>query len=241
MKKTLLAAALLLGALTINAQDYKNSIGANVGNMFGVSYKGFIFGVDGLALQADLGVKLSNWGKAMTISTHVHGEGFDQRTTNSGTASVSMDYFTFELNPNIVYQRPITSGSWGSLSWFAGGGISLGLMKSGAHGDYYWDENGNKHDFFWAVSQTIEVPTYDDEGEPNGTKKEAMVPVTGKFGFNAIGGVEMKMANLPLAFSLDFRPGYGMQFDVDKTDGVTTETQTHFFDWTLAAAIRYCF
>ena len=69
MKKTLLAAALLLGALTVSAQDYKHSIGATVGSMYGVSYKGFIFGVEGLALQADLGVKLGNYMARLLLCT----------------------------------------------------------------------------------------------------------------------------------------------------------------------------
>ena len=239
MKKTLLAAALLLGALTISAQDYTHSIGATVGNMYGVSYKGFIFGVDGLALQADLGVKISNYGKAATITTRVDGNS----NTNSGTFANSQDYFTFEVNPNVVYQRDITSGGWGKLSWYAGGGISIGMMKSGASGNFYMDDNGALHDFWWAVSARI-----DTDGD--GSKDADAVDLGGKFGFNAVGGVEMSLAGAPLVIGLDFRPGYGLQFlSQDMMVGMSptgpvmkkASITTSFFDWTLAASIRYRF
>ena len=46
------------GGRTTGGGSYTHRIGGMVGNMFGASYKGFIFGVDGLALQADLAVKL---------------------------------------------------------------------------------------------------------------------------------------------------------------------------------------
>ena len=231
MKKTLLAAALLLGALTISAQDYTHSIGATVGNLYGVSYKGFIFGVEGLALQADLGVKISNFGKAATITTRVDGNS----STASGDFGQGIDYFTFEANPNVVYQRDITSGGWGKLSWYAGGGISLGMMKYDGREGAYWDEDGNDKNFWWAMSH--KTPGTDDQ----------WIDLGGKFGFNAIGGVEMSLANAPIVLGLDFRPGYGLHFVTDATVGINMMTgaaikgsiTTSFFDWTLAASVRY--
>lgn len=52
----------------------------------------------------------------------------------------------------------------------------------------------------------------------------------GKFGFNAIGGIEYKF-NIPLTLQADFRPGFGMHFNRDYT--------MPFFDWSLCLGIRY--
>ena len=61
-------------------------------------------------------------------------------------------------------------------------------------------------------------------------------PMTlGKFGLNAYAGVGYKMNNLPLAFGLDFRPGYALDINVPY------ELLLHQFDWHLAASVRYCF
>ena len=61
-------------------------------------------------------------------------------------------------------------------------------------------------------------------------------PITfGKFGLNAMIGAGYKLANLPLTFALDFRPGYAMLLNVK------TETLLSIFDWHLAASVRYCF
>lgn len=258
MKKTLLAAALLLGALTINAQDYKHSIGANVGSFYGLTYKGFI--TENLAIVADLGVNLSNFGNSYTLTRRIDGETI---TTHFGPnyddfervsdkvfkekQKYGVNYFTFELNPNLVYQMKITDFGAGSLSWFAGGGLSIGMMKYGAdkynNGDWaYWDEKENGHNFWWAMSHQREVPTEDGTG----TEKEDWIPLQGKFGINAIGGVELKLNSLPLAFSFDFRPGYGLSFYSEDSyneqqEKVKAHSTTSFFDWKLVAAIRYCF
>ena len=250
MKKTLLAAALLLGALTVSAQDYKHSIGATVGSMYGVSYKGFIFGVEGLALQADLGVKLGNYGKTYTL--HYKGDytvdgtsapGYPVSATYTGKRAWSQDYFTFELNPNVVYQKPIAELSFGKLSWYAGAGISIGMLKSATHGDYY-DSKGNKHNSWWAMSQTVD--TYNSITGDKETK--ALIPAEFKFGFNAIGGVELKLNSAPIVIGFDFRPGYGLSYYNDTEKGTVAGKEykdiskytTSFFDWTLAASVRYC-
>ena len=61
-------------------------------------------------------------------------------------------------------------------------------------------------------------------------------PITfGKFGLNAMIGAGYKLADLPLTFALDFRPGYAMLLNVK------TETLLSIFDWHLAASVRYCF
>jgi len=57
--------------------------------------------------------------------------------------------------------------------------------------------------------------------------------VTGKFGLNTIAGASYELENIPLVLALDFRPGWGMAFDSDAL--------MHFFDWKIAAAVRYKF
>lgn len=61
-------------------------------------------------------------------------------------------------------------------------------------------------------------------------------PITfGKFGLNGMIGAGYKLADLPLTFALDFRPGYAMLLNVKY------EAIIHAFDWHLAASVRYCF
>lgn len=55
----------------------------------------------------------------------------------------------------------------------------------------------------------------------------------GKWGINAIAGVELGLDDAPLAISLDFRPGYGMAF--------VENGSVSFFDWAIAASVRYTF
>ena len=57
----------------------------------------------------------------------------------------------------------------------------------------------------------------------------------GKFGANAMLGAGYKMSNIPLTFSLDFRPGYAFLLNY------RYETILHMFDWHLALGVRYCF
>ena len=56
-----------------------------------------------------------------------------------------------------------------------------------------------------------------------------------KFGANAMLGAGYKMSNIPLTFSLDFRPGYAFLLNYGY------ETILHMFDWHLALGVRYCF
>ena len=61
-------------------------------------------------------------------------------------------------------------------------------------------------------------------------------PITfGKFGANAMFGVGYKMPNLPLSFSLDFRPGYALMLNYKY------EMLLHMLDWHLSCGVRYCF
>lgn len=101
--------------------SYTHSVGGVVGNMFGASYKGFIFGVDGLALQADLAFKLQISPAKNDIKLPAGQEGHD---------SFKWTNYTFELNPNLVYQKELCSVGSSTFALYGGGGVSLGLMKS---------------------------------------------------------------------------------------------------------------
>jgi hypothetical protein len=133
--------------------------------------------------------------------------GFQMLATRWGNkyfSNAEMSAWTFVANPNIVYQDNITGWNWGGIGWFAGGGLSLGLAQ------FFGDEN---------------VETFGgDIGYDN---------TWGKWGINAIAGVELGLDDAPLAISLDFRPGYGMAFVENGT--------VSFFDWTIAASVRYTF
>lgn len=52
----------------------------------------------------------------------------------------------------------------------------------------------------------------------------------GKFGVNAIGGVEYKF-NIPLTLQADFRPGFGLMFNENH--------DIHYFDWGFNFGVRY--
>ncbi len=63
---------------------------------------------------------------------------------------------------------------------------------------------------------------------------EQFQPVTaGKFGFNALAGIEYKF-NIPLVLQADIRPGYGMRF-------IANQDTWHFFDWGVCVSVRYVF
>lgn len=111
MKRCILAVLLVVSTLSLSAQDYRHSIGGMVGSMYGVSYKGYVLGVEHLALQADLGVRL--------MATAAGDGNF------TGTANL----YTFEINPNVVYQNVIGEFDEGRVDWYAGGGLSLGLCS----------------------------------------------------------------------------------------------------------------
>jgi hypothetical protein len=57
-------------------------------------------------------------------------------------------------------------------------------------------------------------------------------------GAGAAAGIEAKMKNAPIAFSFDFRPGYGCLLG---NDGMGNIGAFHTFDWTLNLGVRYTF
>ena len=59
----------------------------------------------------------------------------------------------------------------------------------------------------------------------------------GLFGVGAAAGFEANMTNAPIAFSFDFRPGYGLLF-ADMGGGMGT---AHMFDYSFNLGVRYTF
>ena len=101
----------------------------------------------------------------------------------------NMGYQGLADNANFAYQKKLASGKGIDLSFFGGGGLTLGFADMG----------------------------------------EALV---GKFGVNAIGGIEVNI-NAPIEFTFDFRPGYAMLFNGDGA--------MHGLDWSINLAVRYTF
>ena len=71
--------------------------------------------------------------------------------------------------------------------------------------------------------------------------------VSGKFGINGIVGLQYNLKSVPLALAFDFRPGYGLgfnkpykDFDPETQAEIKVNQVSHFFDWKLAFAVRYC-
>lgn len=117
MKKSILT--LMLAVVTLNAvaAEYHHSVGAVVGGFNGVSYKGFVFSNPNVALHVDLGVgvQVTRGGASFRM-----GNEYEYAPIQGGFA-----IWNLSLNPNIEYQKAIGKG----FSWFAGGGISGGMVS----------------------------------------------------------------------------------------------------------------
>lgn len=73
-----------------------------------------------------------------------------------------------------------------------------------------------------------------------GQLKAGYIPMGGAggiIGFGAAAGIDAKMKNAPIAFSFDFRPGYGCLL----MGGGGQVGAWHVFDWTLNLGVRYAF
>lgn len=209
---------------TGGGDSYTHSVGGMVGNMFGASYKGFIFGVDGLAFQVDLAIKLQvspakNDVKLKEMVTEpVWIEELQVGDTYQELHdSYNWSNYIFELNPNIVYQKELGSAGSSTFAMFGGGGVSLGF------------------------AQSLNFASF------GGVDKN---PFLGKIGVNGIVGMEFIWPHFVL--SLDARPGYGLAFSnkyVGYGDFMGIETfevkadknLIHFFDFGASIGMRYCF
>ncbi len=67
----------------------------------------------------------------------------------------------------------------------------------------------------------------------------------GKFGVNALMGLEYVFVNTPFSFQMDIRPGYGMLFNSGKelkgAHLYPSKNPWSFFDWMIGFGFRYAF
>ncbi|MBQ4356107.1 MAG: hypothetical protein II757_05545 [Bacteroidales bacterium] len=110
-------------------------------------------------------------------------------------------------------------GGWSSTFGTVGANVNF-LYEPNATGGLYWFIGGGPSLGYW-WSEVAHGHLYYVHGD------------WGKFGVNAMGGLEYKF-NIPLALQFDFRPGYGLMFDgYDNT--------ISYFDWSVNAGVRYTF
>lgn len=136
---------------------------------------------------------------------------------NDGTAEMKL--WDVTVNPNLVYNAPINGlgVKEGKLNYFAGGGISLGIAEHLPGSIAIGGQNVNyRDDAIW-----------------------------GKAGVNAIAGLEYIFGEIPLALSIDFRPGYATVFHGEKVaagdQSIHATAHGHLFDWHLGLGVHYCF
>ena len=220
MKRNVILSVLLLVATVVSARDYYNhSIGIMAGSTYGVSYKGYVFPVEGLALLGDMYVNLYSTTGGMV--DRYKGDRADMHFDVKNS-----DVMTFQVNPNIVYQHKIKSWNFGAISWYAGGGLSMGLLKQLNRTQLRMKQNGKPLGDWYSSVLDINLD------------KDA---VFGKFGLNAVGGAELYFTRVPLVLDLDFRPGYCVAWRGFKYGAESGTMNVNFFDWAIAASLRYRF
>jgi hypothetical protein len=235
MKKIFTLAVAAMTAMCAFAQDYTQSVGLVVGSLNGASYKYFIS--EELAIQADLGIGVMATGGSLVdnLEKNVFGEVTKSKTVQKLNASL----WTLQVAPNFIWQKDLTTFDWGKLDFFVGGGLTLGYAKftKGEATEYKHYEEGKE----------VESGKYKIKPQ---LSAEACEDNFGKFGINAIAGVELALTSAPITIGLDFRPGYGLMFSGKEKDSKETYMGTvsasatrnySFFDWTLAATVRYTF
>lgn len=259
MKKLTFVAAMLLSATIVCAGAYKHSIGVTVGSQYGVEYKTFVG--EHFVVAADLGVQLGAT-KGMTeiisFSNPDAQKAYEKVNESSITVGYKLASWAFQGAANFAYQGTIADFSAGTLDWFAGGGLSLGVMQGQVYGKYKGSYPGNMKtgaevktvgDAWKAMADTREVyKKSDDPKEDFGSKN----PYEFKLGLNAYAGVEFALKSVPLVFGMDFRPGLGLGMK-NFSDATVFDPETFtnyecnqlmsiaFFDWALNASIRYYF
>lgn len=253
MKKILLLAVAALASLGAFAQNYEHSAGVVVGNLNGLSYKHFIS--DELAIQADLGFGIVSTSGSSVLSEELTIKRYGAEVVGKEKVKLNIkaSFWSFQIAPNFIWQKNIASMDWANLDFFVGGGISLGYAKvskaevvSGKGEEYekisyngYEEET--KGDYEIEESFTLDKKSYPED--------------LGKFGINAMAGVEIAFTGAPITVGIDFRPGYGLLFaghddeykkakkEVEEQGGSykASPFTYSFFDWTLAATVRYTF
>lgn len=238
MKKIFTLAVAAMTAMCAFAQDYTQSVGLVVGSLNGASYKYFIS--EELAIQADLGFGVMATGGSLVENVESTATYRDETEKVKTVNKLNASLWTLQVAPNFIWQKDLTTFDWGKLDFFVGGGLTLGYAKftKGEATEYELYEDGKKID----SGKYIVKPQLDAED----CDKDF-----GKFGINAIAGLELALTDAPITIGLDFRPGYGLMFSGKETIErefayIGTETSSYtntysFFDWTLAATVRYTF
>lgn len=259
MKKLTFVAAMLLGALTVNAGAYKHSVGLTVGSQYGFEYKTFVG--EHFVVAADLGVQLGQtkgYAWSYTFSNKDAQDAFEKYNKASGTENPKFVNWAFQGAANFAYQGTIADFSAGTLDWFAGGGFSMGMLQMQTFDKYKGgypcnmktgEEIKTVGDAWKAMKDLRKVyKDSDDPKEDYGSKNPYMF----KLGLNAYAGVEFALKSAPLVFGMDFRPGMGMgmkNYKGFKFDDPDTHVHYEcdqlqslvFFDWALNASVRYYF
>lgn len=266
MKRILLFVVATMVAITTLAQDYKYSAGVVTGSFNALSYKMFV--ADNLAIQADLGFS--------AIATSGSGSFYYYWREEMGAATgikcdakLNASLWTFQLSPNVVYHLKVSEQDWCRISAVLGGGISFGYAKFNKNPEVVSDKMTYNA---YPTSGQDETIVHEDmsvlEDEDKEVKysrflhegfQEVGVQNSdyGKFGINAMLGIEVALKNVPITFGVDFRPGYGLMFtghsseyselkeewtaDGGEGDYKETPFTFNFFDWTLSTSIRYTF
>ena len=221
--KSLLVAALVLSCgLMVEAKPYKYSVGIVTGMQIGPSAK-FLLGKNHhFAYMHELSYAYTVTGGSgikLNMNNMMGGMGFAPARRAGGGEDLIGD--------------PSTEG-WGEEDWAAymggdGGGSSTVMWEDFSYRTNMAYQNravsGKGIDLDWYVGGGLSLGAMITHGTGAG----------GKFGLNAIGGIEINMSNAPIAVSFDFRPGYGVLFySMSGTIGIQ-----HVFDWQLALGDRY--
>jgi len=99
--------------------------------MNGLSYKGSVKDYDHFFVVVDLNTTVAasrgmSW--ALTFN-NIDLQSVADENLKHGTNANQFTYWTFVGNPNFIYQAPIADYEQFSSHWFAGGGVSFGMMQ----------------------------------------------------------------------------------------------------------------
>lgn len=141
--------------------------------------------------------------------------------------------FSFSLNAQAPYKHSV-GATFGSTDGFSYKTFLMDNFALDIDLGYHWT-------YFGGVCHSFEVnPNFEYEASAHagglywfvggGLSLGYGYPGAGKFGINAIGGIEYKF-NIPLTLQFDLRPGFGTVFNKYGAGG--------YFDWGICLGVRY--
>ena len=227
--KILAVALLIVGfCVSANAKPYKYSLGVVAGMQIGPSAK-FLLGKNHhFMLIQDLSYSYN----------HTAGSGLKFNTKNLMGGGGGWgdwgddDDWAPQRRANADYYE-----GWTAEDYAAAG---MGGATSGSQ-TVVWEDFASHTNLGYqgkgVSGQGIDLDWYAGGGMSLGALIATGTGGGGKFGINAIGGIEINMSNAPIAVDFDFRPGYAIIFySFNGEIGLQ-----HAFDWQLAFSIRYTF